>query len=84
MKEVEYLEDLKEGDFVYLITKNGNKELVFRLDMEEPELKGRYAISQYPISGNLRYISDKDWDEKYLRKYRISGGSSWCKEFEEI
>ena len=84
MREVKYLEDLEEGDFVYLITKDGNRELVFRLDMEVPELKGRFAISQYPKSGNLRLISDKDWNEKYLHRYRISGESSWGKEYKEI
>lgn len=84
MEEVEHLEDLKEGEFVYLIKKDGKTELVVRLEMEELELKGRYAISQYPLSGSLKYISNKDWDEKYLRKYRVSGESSWYKEYEEI
>jgi len=84
MKEVEHLEDLKEGEFVYLITKDGKEDFVFKVDSEEPELKGIFAISQYPSSGSLRFISDKDWEEKYLHKYRISGESSYCKEYKEI
>jgi hypothetical protein len=84
MKEVEYLEDLKVGELVYLIGKDGKTKIVVRLDSDISGLKGRYVKSQYPISGQLEYISDKDWDNLYHKKYRISGESSWYKEYKEI
>ncbi|MCJ7570345.1 MAG: hypothetical protein MUO82_00485 [Candidatus Thermoplasmatota archaeon] len=83
MKEVEYLDELKEGEMVYLIKKDGKKEILLKLESIEPELKGVYVKSQYPNSGNLEYLSNKDWNEKYLRKFIVSGESFWGKEYKE-
>ena len=84
MRKVEYLEDLKEGEFVYLIRKDGYKEIVVKIDSDELGFKGRFAISQYPTSGSVVYISNKDWERNYLHKYVVSGESSWGKEYTEI
>ncbi len=84
MKEVEFLEELEVGDFVLLKDKDGNNAIVVKLDTEESELKGRIVKSQYPNSGNLEYLSERDWNERFFHKYKVSGSCDWGKEYTEI
>jgi hypothetical protein len=84
MEEVEYLEDIEVGEFVLLKNKNGDKFIVVKLDSDESEIKGRYVKTQYPYSGSREFLSQRDWDNNYHHKFKVSGSCDWGKEYSEI
>jgi hypothetical protein len=84
MEKVEYLQDLEVGEFVLLKNRKGDRYIVVKLDSDESEIKGRYVKTQYPYSGSAEFLSQKDWDNYYYQKFKVSGSCDWGKEYSEI